>query len=78
MLSQKKMILQHLHSGKALTPLEALDKFRCMRLSAVIFDLKKEGHHIITKTVYNRGSGKSYASYRLIPRNIQKAKHLEY
>ena len=65
--SQKSLIKHYLQSGHDITPLEALNMFGCMRLSAVIFDLKKEGYNIITKTVKNKGSGKSYASYRMVP-----------
>ena len=67
MLSQKSAVLQHLKAGYALTPLDALEMFKCMRLAAVIKTLRDDGHNIITKTVKNKGSGKSYASYTLIP-----------
>ena len=66
MLSQKNAVLQYLNAGYEITPLEALEKFRCMRLAAVIKTLRDDGHNIITKTVKTKGSGKSYASYRLI------------
>jgi|TARA_Y100000034_G_scaffold44559_1_gene54684 hypothetical protein len=68
MLSQKNAVLQYLNAGYEITPLEALEKFRCMRLAAVIKTLRDDGHNIITKTVKTKGSGKSYASYRLIPK----------
>lgn len=66
--SQKTMILHHLESGYPITPLDALDKFRCMRLAAVIKTLRDEGHNIITKIDKSKGSGKGYAKYTLIPR----------
>lgn len=78
MLSQKDMVLQYLNSGYTITPLEALEKFKCMRLAAIVFDLKKDGHHIITRSIKDPISSKRYASYKLIPRNIQRKKHLEY
>lgn len=37
-----------------------------MRLAAVIWTLKDEGHNIKTKTIYNKDSGKSYASYHKV------------
>ena len=67
MMTQKQMILNDLSNGKVITPLGAMQDYRCMRLAAVVYDLKKDGHNIITKTVKGR-NGKSYASYRLIPR----------
>ena len=67
MLSQKNAILQYLNAGYHITPLEALEMFRCMRLAAVIKILRDDGHNIITKTVKSKGSGKGYASYTLIP-----------
>jgi hypothetical protein len=35
-------IKNHLHSGKGITPIEALELYGCFRLSAVIFVLRKE------------------------------------
>ena len=67
MLSQRDAVLQYLSAGYALTPLEALEMFKCMRLAAVIKTLRDDGHNIITKTVKNRDMRKSYASYTLIP-----------
>lgn len=63
--SQKVRILSHLNKSKSITPLEALDKFGCMRLAAIIWTLRDEGHSITTTTVYNKESGKSYASYKM-------------
>ena len=41
--SQKAMIRAHLLDGKSITQLDALRLYRCLRLSAVIFRLRKEG-----------------------------------
>ena len=62
-LSQEEMILQHLKEGKAITPLEALNKWGCFRLSGRIFDLRKEGHEIITTNITK--GGKTFAEYSL-------------
>ena len=61
--TQNQAILDYLEKGNKITPLEALMKFNCFRLSARIFNLKAQGHKIIThnKTV----DGKSFAEYRL-------------
>ncbi len=62
--SQSDAILKHLQSGKHLTPLEALQRFGCMRLGARIWDLKKEGHDISSQLV-ELPNGKRVASYRM-------------
>ena len=36
--TQKQNILDHLKSGYGITPLDALQKFGCFRLAAVIHD----------------------------------------
>lgn len=41
--AQNQMIINYLKTGKILTPLEALDMFGCLRLSARIYDLKDMG-----------------------------------
>ena len=62
-MSQNKQILNYLLSGKKLTPLTALNKFGCFRLSARILDLRKEGHNITTENVTSKG--KTFAEYSL-------------
>ena len=64
--SQKDMVLDHLKSGQAITPLEALQWFGAFRLSAIIYDLKKDGWDISTEMVNDKRTGKSYAKYQLI------------
>lgn len=44
--SQRKQIAAYLMAGHRITPLEALNMFGSLRLSAVIFDLKKQGYNI--------------------------------
>lgn len=44
--TQKEEILEYFESGGALTPIDALRRFGCFRLAAIVFDLKKEGHDI--------------------------------
>ena len=39
--TQNLQILSYLKKGKPITPLEALEKFGCWRLSARIYDLRK-------------------------------------
>ena len=61
--SQKKMILIHLQMHGTITSWEAIQKFSATRLSAIIFDLKEDGHNISKTMQYE--NGKSFALYRL-------------
>ena len=61
--SQKSLVLNHLKNDNGITPLEALNKFGAFRLSAIIFDLKKDGYDIDTEIINN--GGKHYANYKL-------------
>jgi helix-turn-helix protein len=63
-VTQADQILQHLRSGKHITPLEALNRFGCFRLGARIYDLKEAGHAIESRMV-TLASGKKVASYHL-------------
>lgn len=56
MKSQNEKILKHLKSGKKLTAMEALNKFKCFRLAARIRDLKDQGHNILSVMVKRNGS----------------------
>ena len=46
METQKKQILEYLKEGNKLTPILALKRFGCFRLSARIYELRREGHPI--------------------------------
>ena len=48
MKSQEESILRHLREGNSITPLDALEKFGCFRLSARIKHLRDKGHDIAT------------------------------
>lgn len=63
--TQLVRIHNHLNKGRSITPIQALEQFGCFRLSARILDLKKLGLRIKTKTIVNRKTGKSFASYSL-------------
>ena len=60
--SQNKQIQSHLNRGWKLTPLQALQKYGCMRLAARIAELRDEGMNIITRKVTR--NGKTYAEYQ--------------
>jgi hypothetical protein len=61
--NQKYQILNHLQSGKKITPLEALDQFGCMRLASRINELRDEGYPIETKIMSDKE--KRWAEYSL-------------
>lgn len=62
-MTQEQNVLAWLKSGKAITPLEALNMFGCFRLSAIIYNLR-EDYDINTK--YITKNGKTFAEYKLI------------
>ena len=64
MESQNNQILNHLQSGRSITPVQALTTYGCFRLAARIHFLKKKGHDIISE-IKESPSGKSFARYRL-------------
>jgi hypothetical protein len=53
--TQCAQILAHLQTGAHITPLEALDLFKCMRLAPRIHDLKAMGHKIECKMRHQNG-----------------------
>lgn len=56
--SQSDQILAHLQRGRTLTQLDALNLFGCFRLGARIWDLRRRGHRIESRTI-ETPSGKS-------------------
>ena len=69
-MRQTDEILKYLQQGYSLTPLEALQKFGCMRLGARVWDLHKQGHEIWKEIVKDRG--KHYARYYIPRQDTQK------
>jgi len=63
-MTQEEQILDHLRKGYALTPLDALKLFGCLRLGARIWDLRRKGHNIEMKVIETPG-GKHVAQYKL-------------
>lgn len=64
METQNQAILEHLESGKSITPIYALRRFGSMRLGARIYDLKQMGRTIEKRMVSN--GEKRFASYRMV------------
>lgn len=63
--SQNKQILDYLQSGKSITQLEALQKFKCLRLSARIKDLRNRGYAIDDEFI-TVPSGKRVKQYFMV------------
>ena len=71
-MSQSKVVLKHLQSGKELSQLEATERYGILRLGAIIFNLRKEGYNISTRIEHspNRyGNVSNYGVYKLIEEN---------
>jgi hypothetical protein len=62
-MSQKQSILNYLQQGKSITPLEAFDLFKCMRLGARIWDLKQAGYDVKEELVHDQRSKKHFSKY---------------
>ncbi|QMT41264.1 helix-turn-helix domain-containing protein [Neisseria shayeganii] len=65
-MSQSQQILAWMQAGNSITPLEALQRFGCLRLGARIYDLRQSGHAISKQTVHDERTGKTYASYSMV------------
>jgi hypothetical protein len=67
-MTQTEQILNHLKTGKAITPLGAIDRWGCMRLAARVLELKEMGIDVKRRMipVINRyGKEVMVAEYRL-------------
>lgn len=62
--SQETQILQHIVKHGNITPIEALEHYRCFRLASRINDLRNAGVEIVTDMIKTE-DGKRYAVYRL-------------
>lgn len=49
--SQTDRILEYMLSGNSITPLEALEMFKCFRLGARIADIKARGYLVYSEFV---------------------------
>jgi len=63
--SQNRQIAEHLMQGNSITPLDALELFGCLRLSARIADVKEQYNLNISTTMITTKNGKRVASYKL-------------
>lgn len=67
--TQKERVKEYLMSGHTITPLEALRKFGAFRLSAIIYRLRGEGHHILMEKI-PAGKNKRVGKYTYLHRQI--------
>jgi|TARA_R100000482_G_scaffold85496_1_gene34265 hypothetical protein len=67
-LSQKDKVLRHLKQIGHITPLDAFNDYAIMRLAAIVFDLKDEGHDIKSEFISSKnrfGEKVSFSKYTL-------------
>lgn len=65
-ITKKKMVLDHLKKHGSITSLEAIENYGATRLSAIIFNLRKQGYNIDTvdiKSVDRYGNSVVYGKY---------------
>ena len=63
-LNQRRVILNHLQSGKTITPMKAYIVYGVYRLAARIHELREANHDIITAYKHDE-RGRAYAEYSL-------------
>ena len=62
--SQTDRILEWMLEGHSITPLEALEKFKCFRLGARIADIRQKGYLVYSEFI-TTPSGKRVKQYHL-------------
>lgn len=62
--SQERKILKYMQTGAGITPMHALNRFGCFRLSDRIFTLRRKGYDITTHR-HKTGNGKIVGRYTL-------------
>ena len=70
-MTQAEMVLDYIQKNGSIDPLRAFTDLGILRLGARIFDLRAEGHPIITETKTKRGQSgnKTWAEYKLKSRS---------
>ncbi|ENX26523.1 hypothetical protein F891_02210 [Acinetobacter sp. CIP 101966] len=64
--TQLEQVLDHLKQFKTITPIEALERYGCFRLSDIILRLRKAGYDIVTLRERNKSGIGRHARYQLI------------
>ena len=66
--TQYMRVQEHLRKNRCITPMEAFSRYGITRLSAIIFDMRKDGEYIkttIVRTKNRDGHNTQYAEYSL-------------
>lgn len=63
--TQRSAILGHLMTLKTITPMQALDLYKCFRLAAHIKVLRDRGY-LISTNMMKGNDGSSYAQYQYL------------
>ena len=74
-LNQKDRVLRHLETYGSIDPRQAYFDYSIMRLAAVIFNLKEEGHNIKSESITSKNKFDepvSYAKYTLVIKQKSK------
>ena len=73
-VTQKSKVMSHLQSGQSITPIDALERYGCFRLAAIIHTLKHDyGMDIKTELIKNK-YGTKYGKYTLAKLNEDEDK----
>jgi hypothetical protein len=64
-VTKSELVKKHLLKKKSITSWDAITLYKATRLSAIIFELRKRGWNITTKSIKMENDG-SYAKYLLI------------
>ena len=65
-VTQKSKVRAHLQSGQSITPIDALERYGCFRLAAIIHTLKNDyGMDIKTELIKNK-YGTKYGKYTMV------------
>ena len=62
-MKQAERVLLYLEKNGSITPWQAAMELHIMRLAAVVFNLRKRGHNIVTTLKSNKGT--RWAEYRI-------------
>lgn len=72
-MTKKQKVLNLLKTGRPITSLIAFQQTGSMRLGAVVFQLKKEGHNIISEEKKDL-SGTRYVAYHYVAPESEQLK----
>ena len=71
--TQRSKVKKHLESGLPITPMDALERYGCFRLAAIIHDLKHDDGMLIEKELIKNKYGTKYAKYSLRKKSVNSS-----